>query len=479
MIDQPARAARKKGATRMSVLRQLPQLVMAALLALAGAIAPASAQSEIIAPADGAIRVELNEGVLVRIDSAASSVFVANPAIADVAVKSPRLIYVFGQRPGETTLYAVDEDENVLISAQLSVTHNISRLQGALRNLLPTATITAQSVDGGIILDGFVSTAVESADAQLVASRFIGETEAIINRLRVTEPNQVNLRVRVAEVSRQVLRQLGFHWDAALDGSNIAFGLVSQGFPGAAALLGTGLQPVDNYFGSVQTGDLDLNALIDALAQENLVSLLAEPNLTALSGETASFLAGGEFPVPVAQDSDDDGSTITVEFRNFGVSLAFTPTVLSSSRISMRVRPEVSALSDQGAVTLGDFVIPALSVRRAETTVELGSGQSFAIAGLIQSNDRLNASKVPGLGDIPILGELFRSNAFNRQETDLVIIVTPYIVRPVPAPLMAAPTDATRAPEGSARLALGSGAPAAGPAATGSGLVGPVGFMIE
>src|SRR5690606_9787474 len=145
------------------------------------------------------------------------------------------------------------------------------------------------------------------------------------------------------------------------------------------------------YFGSIETGDLDLNALIDALAEESLVSLLAEPNLTALSGETASFLAGGEFPVPVAQSGDADSNTITIEFRNFGVSLAFTPTVLSASRISMRVRPEVSALTDQGAVQFGGFVIPALSVRRAETTVELGSGQSFAIAGLIQSNRALDA----------------------------------------------------------------------------------------
>lgn len=207
--------------------------------------------------------------------------------------------------------------------------------------------------------------------------------------------------------------------------------------------------------------------------------LLAEPNLTALSGETASFLAGGEFPVPVAQSADGDGNTITVEFRQFGVSLAFTPTVLSANRISMRVRPEVSALSQQGAVEFGGFSIPALSVRRAETTVELGSGQSFAIAGLIQNNRTLDADKVPGLGDIPILGELFRSDRFTREETELVIIVTPYIVRPVPAHLMASPTDATHGTEGSQRLALSSGTPVPGAAAAGGGLVGPVGFVVD
>lgn len=460
----------------MTLSRMLPALLVAALLSLAGG-APVAAQSE-LTPTGSTIRVELNEGTLVRLERPAASVFIANPEVADVAIKSPRLVYVFGKAPGETTLYAVDENENVLINASLSVSHNLSRLEGTLRSLLPGSTVNVLSIDGGIVLDGYVDTAIESADAQLLATRFVAEGETVINRLRVTEPNQVNLRVRVAEVSRQVLRQLGFNWAAAINGSDIAFGLVSKSLPGASAILGNPLQPTDKFFADISAGDFDLNALIDALAEENLVSLLAEPNLTALSGETASFLAGGEFPVPISQESDNTSATITVEFKNFGVSLAFTPTVLSSSRISMRVRPEVSALSDQGAVQLGNFVIPALTVRRAETTVELASGQSFAIAGLIQNNGRLSATKIPGLGDIPILGELFRSDSFNRQETELVIIVTPYVVKPVPANMIAAPTDPTFLPEGGSRLSM---APAAvpGPSANAGGLVGPVGFVIE
>lgn len=460
----------------MTLSRMLPALLVAALLSLASG-APVAAQSE-LTPTGSTIRVELNEGTLVRLERPAASVFIANPEVADVAIKSPRLVYVFGKAPGETTLYAVDENENVLINASLSVSHNLSRLEGTLRSLLPGSTVNVLSIDGGIVLDGYVDTAIESADAQLLATRFVAEGETVINRLRVTEPNQVNLRVRVAEVSRQVLRQLGFNWAAAINGSDIAFGLVSKSLPGASAILGNPLQPTDKFFADISAGDFDLNALIDALAEENLVSLLAEPNLTALSGETASFLAGGEFPVPISQESDNTSATITVEFKNFGVSLAFTPTVLSSSRISMRVRPEVSALSDQGAVQLGNFVIPALTVRRAETTVELASGQSFAIAGLIQNNGRLSATKIPGLGDIPILGELFRSDSFNRQETELVIIVTPYVVKPVPANMIAAPTDPTFLPEGGSRLSM---APAAvpGPSANAGGLVGPVGFVIE
>ncbi len=463
----------------MRLKTALPTLLVAVLLALAGGTFPVSAQSEVIAATGGTITVELNEGKLVRIDDPAASVFVANPGIADVAVKSPRLIYVFGRHPGETSLFAVDGDENVLLSVNLSVTHNLTRLRGALQSLLPTETIDVQSIDGGIVLDGYVETATQSADAQQLAGRFIGDGEEVINRLLVTEPNQVNLRVRVAEVSRDVLRQLGINWSAALNGSSIAFGFISQGFGASNSLLGNALQSADQGFVNATKGDFNLNSLIDALAQESLVSLLAEPNLTALSGETASFLAGGQFPVPVSQEAANGNAAITVEFKNFGVSLGFTPTVLSSERISMRVRPEVSALTDQGAVRLGNFVIPALTVRSAETTVELASGQSFVIAGLIQNNGTLSASKIPGLGDIPILGELFRSDSFQRQETELVIIVTPYVVKPVPAPLIASPTDATTGPEGSQRMAYGGGTTVPGSAATDGGLVGPVGFMIE
>ena len=227
-----------------------------------------------------------------------------------------------------------------------------------------------------------------------------------------------------------------------------------------------------------------MNGIIDALEREGLVNVLAEPNLTALSGETASFLAGGEFPVPVGQDDDN---SIEIQFKQFGVSLAFTPTVLSAGRISMRVRPEVSDLSDKGAIKLDDLVIPALSTRRAETTVELGSGQSFAIGGLISNSTRNNLDKVPGLGDLPVLGTLFRSTRFQRSESELVIIVTPYLVAPVGGAQLATPA---RRPRGSER----PGAPDRGSAraharcarasepALAAGrrrLVGPAGFMLD
>jgi pilus assembly protein CpaC len=277
---------------------------------------------------------------------------------------------------------------------------------------------------------------------------------------------QVNLRVRVAEISRDVTRQFGINWSAIGSIGNFAFGLATGGatLPLASALpvaAGTTTETLLRGLGATATGGIpgnpqrfgsgyragstDINGIIDALAADNLVTILAEPNLTAQSGEVASFLAGGEFPVPVGSRDN----SISIEYKPFGVSLAFVPVVLGPDRLTLRVRPEVSELSDQGAINLPTLVgalrIPALSVRRAETTVELGSGQSFAIAGLLQRNTGQIQEGVNGLTDLPVLGALFRSERFQRRETELVIIVTPYLVQPVSEPgALTAPTDSFR-----------------------------------
>jgi pilus assembly protein CpaC len=458
---------------------------MAALAALAfGSAMPVSAQEQ-VAVTGAKIQIERNEGTLIRIDQPAASVFVANPEIADVAVKSPRLIYVLGKKPGETTLYVVDENEKVLVSSTVVVAHNLSRLTEELRRVVPDGDVTPHSVDAGIVLDGAVATAAEAEDARRLATRFLSQGEEVIDHLAVTAANQVSLRVRVAEVSRSVVKQLGIDWNAAINDAGFAFGFVTPAFATNFANVGAATQIGNSFPFAYHSDVVDLNALLTALSTEGLVSVLAEPNLTALSGETASFLAGGEFPIPVPQS--DTSSTITVTYKKFGVSLAFTPTLLADRRISLRVAPEVSALTNDGAVKLKDFVIPALTTRRAETTVELASGQSFAIAGLIQNNQRIDADKVPGLGDIPILGELFKSDRFQRQESELVILVTPYIVQPVSAPRMAAPTDATTGAEGSQKLAYGSGtATPAGDQPTANGAPvpavggnGPIGFVVQ
>jgi pilus assembly protein CpaC len=268
-----------------------------------------------------------------------------------------------------------------------------------------------------------------------------------INRLKTAVPLQVTLKVRIAEVNRSLLKQVGVNLFSTDPTSGFQFG-IGQG--DGTAINGGGSSPFS--VGALLSGGttigaagklfgLDLAGAIDLAEKDGLVSILAEPNLTALSGETASFLAGGEFPIPVPQGAN----MVTIEYKQYGVGLAFTPIVLADGRISMRVRPEVSELSTEGAVKLDDFVIPALTTRRAETTVELGSGQSFMIAGLLRNSNTNDIKKAPFLGDVPILGALFRSTSFRRSETELVIIVTPYLVRPVSSQL-AMPTNGYRAP---------------------------------
>jgi pilus assembly protein CpaC len=456
--------------------------VLAAILAILCCWTVAAASAFELVPTRGEpLVVQLNEGTLVRLDQTPKAVVIANADIADISIRSPTLMYVFGKRTGETTMYAVDSREHVLFNITLRVVHNLSRLKETLAQLVPAGQIEVQSLDTGILLQGSVATAAEADDAVRLVSHFVGKGEDVINRLQVTAPNQVNLRVRIAEVSRTVVRQLGIDWSAIGSIGSFTFGLATQNFAAATAGIAAGA-PAGNFgqFG-VKSGRWDVNALIDALATQGLVSLLAEPNLTALSGETASFLAGGQYPIPVPQ-STGGGSVITITYKNYGVSLSFTPTLVAGSRISMRVQPEVSQLDTSNAITVGSYVVPALTTREAQTTIELASGQSFAIAGLIQNNSKLANNSVPGLGDIPVLGELFKSDKFQRDQTELVIIVTPYIVTPVSARLPA-PTDGTIVPQTSGLNPQGGTSgilpPTQPQQSQAGGLNGPAGFGVE
>ncbi|MBI3453042.1 MAG: type II and III secretion system protein family protein, partial [Rhodospirillales bacterium] len=320
-------------------------------------------------------------------------------------------------------------------------------------------------------------------DIRRLAARFAPGEGGVINRLRVDAPSQVNLRVRVAEVSRRVIKQFGFNWESLFSSGGFLLGLATGNPVVSGGSFLTRRSNNNNVFGGVRQGRLNLNVLVDALANEGLLTVLAEPNLTALSGETASFLAGGEFPIPVPQGNN----VVTIEFKRFGVSLGFTPTLIDGDRINLRVNPEVSELTSNGSITINNFVIPALTTRRAETTVELGSGQSFAIAGLLKSDLDHDIKKLPGLGDLPVLGTLFRSDTFKRGETELVIIVTPYVVRPVSsARALHAPTDGLIPPNDAERILLGrnyseqSGKQRTGnPISPGRRLIGPVGFILE
>lgn len=413
----------------------------------------------VLLPAGAAIaaepfEVDLNKGRLLRLSENAESVFVANPEVADIQLVSPKIVYVFGRSPGETNLFAIADGDRVLVNTVVKVNQNLGGLNRALMELLPGENVNVQSMQGGLVLTGAVNDAYAAADAERVAARYVGEGGTVINRLALRSSNQIHLRVRVAEVSRTVDKTFGINWDAVGSIGDFVFGLATgRSVFNAAGEISRG--GFDNVFLGYSGDNFDVNALVDALSDNGFITILAEPNLTALSGETASFLAGGEFPIPVAQE---DGNT-TIEFKEFGVQLNFTPTMINGGRINLKVRPEVSQVSDAGAIVLqqeaGDTVVPSLITRRAETTVEVGSGQSFAIAGLLQNNINQTIDKFPMLGDIPVLGALFRSDKFQRDETELVIIVTPYLVKPFDAIDASLPTDGLKPPTDTDRVLHG------------------------
>jgi pilus assembly protein CpaC len=460
---------------------------------------PAISMSQV--QASGApIVLDTGKGTLIRLNSPAATVFIANPEVADVQVKSPTLIYLSAKQPGETVVYAVDASDNVLLHSPVRVEHDLSRVRQSMHALMPGENIAVNSVENSLVLSGDVSTAGRAEKARALAAAVAADVKNanVVNQLAVDTPNQVNLRVKIAEVNRTALKALGFNWSKPAVNCNAAGGIAcgtSSNFLTSIANNITNqnitTENLIAYGVPIPGSGNRLEGILDALAQENLITTLAEPNLTATSGQTASFLAGGEFPVPIAATSGTSGTpTITIEFKTFGVELDFTPTVIDATHLSLKVRPEVSQLTSTGAVSVpitstATVTIPALTVRRAETTVDLASGQSFALAGLLQNTTEQDISKIPWLGDIPILGQLFRSNLFQHNETELVIIVTPYLVKPSSTRL-AAPTDGLILPHDAERYATSDTykqtlpGPQRGPLpAGGQGLIGPAGFRLD
>ena len=432
---------------------------LAALAISLGSIAvatPAAAQARSARPSE-TLTLSQNTGTLVRLSSPMTDVFVANDQIADIQVRSSTQLYVFGKAGGETTIYATDKAGRVVYAANVRVGNNSGSVGEMLRLAMPEASIQATPMNNLVLLTGTVASPEDAAEAQRLVQAYVGDATQVVSRLRSATPLQVMLKVKIAEVNRSLVKSIGVNLLSRDSSGGTLFG-IGQGSPGTIgtpAVPGVGTTPgtpaTGSVFNSILGGTslglagkilgLDILGTLDLAENDGLVTLLAEPNLTALSGETASFLAGGEFPVPISQSL----GSVTIEYKQYGVGLAFTPIVLADGRISMRVRPEVSELSNEGSIRLNGFNVPALTTRRAETTVELGSGQSFMIAGLLRNANTNNVDKAPFLGDLPILGALFRSTRYRRAETELVIIVTPYLVRPVSGQ-MALPTDGYRAP---------------------------------
>ncbi len=447
---------------RFSAAALLASLATAPLAMMPASTATAQT---VVRPAQSIV-LSIGRGELVTVPGNMADVFVANDSIADVQIKSRRQLYVFGKTGGETTVYASNAAGDVIWSANVRVGSNIDSVDQMLALAMPEAKIAVATMGTNtVLLTGTVAAPEDAAEAERLVQAFVGDTTNVISRLRMATPLQVNLQVRFAEVSRSLVREIGGSL-TSFDGSGgFRFGIgngrplatgeyrldgplgVGAGIQNPATVLPDGTRIPGPGVKTTGSGGtiaglgrllgLDLLGALDLGERSGLVTTLSQPNLTALSGETAEFLAGGEFPIPIPQGL----GTTAIEYRKFGVSLAYTPTVLANGRISIRVRPEVSELSSQGAITLGSIQIPALTIRRAETTIELGSGQSFMIAGLMSNNAQTTIDKAPGAGDVPILGNLFRSRSFRKGETELVIVVTPYLVNPVNDGDIRLPTD--------------------------------------
>jgi pilus assembly protein CpaC len=415
-------------------------------LGTVAAAAPAAAQPVAARPSE-TLNLSQNTGTLVRLSAPMSDVFVANDEIADVQVRSANQLYIFGKRAGETTVYATAANGRVVYAANVRVGSNTGSLDEMLRMAMPDASIQATPMNNLVLLTGTVAQPEDVEEAQRLVQAYVGTGAQVVSRVRSATPLQVALRVKIAEVNRSLVKEIGLNLLSSDTTGGFQFG-IGQGslIKPADPDEGTTTKVLVPTTGSVLSGagklfGVDILGALQLSEADGLVTTLAEPTLTALSGETASFLAGGEFPVPISQSF----GSVTIEYKQFGVGLAFTPIVMTDGRISMRVRPEVSELSNEGSIRLNGFNVPALTTRRAETTVELGSGQSFMIAGLLRNSNTNDVNKAPFLGDLPIIGALFRSTKYRRAETELVIIVTPYLVRPVSGQL-ATPVDGYRAP---------------------------------
>ncbi len=514
-------------------MKPLVALTCAILTAAAPIATPALAQSygasQTVAAGSGPRLINLPRGTSFAVDLPADArdVIVSNPAVAEANVHSPRRITVIGIAPGETDAVFLDAAGRSILTLRVRVDAGVSALQDTLVRVAPGSQVRAEAVNDSIILTGMVTSAAESERVAQVARAFVSAPEKVLNLTTIAGSDQVTLRVRIVEVQRNAIKQLGFDTEAVLRqvgntqfllGQTASFGIngtflgglglgtsrdttqnfqlerpCGPGFPDGTLCPFTVRGPDDaSNWDTAQPGtgpgSNGLNrgeATVRAFERVGLLRTLAEPNLTSVNGEAASFLAGGEFPVPTGRDRDGN---VTIEFKPYGVSLAFRPIVLSEGRISLQIKAEVSELTQTGGITLGagsdnPLNIAGLNVRRVENTVELPSGGSMMIAGLLQESTRQAIDSFPGLGALPVLGQLFRSRDYLSGETELVVIVEPFIVAPTSRDQMQTPADGLRIAHDAQTIFFGQlnqayGSPAPG-APTAPAWSGPVGYVIE
>lgn len=427
-------------------------LTIAAALALAPSVSAQSYGSAGGVHA-GQLDVPLNKSQTVTLDRPFGRAMIGNAEIADVMPISDRSIYVLGKAMGTTSLSVYDKGGRVITIVDIAVGPDVVSLRRQLGELMPGENISARISNDAVVLSGVVSSAAAAQNAVQIAGTYAGEK--VVNMMGVGSSQQVMLEVRFSEINRQTGKDIGVRsffrngsgsWDGALGGGA---SLTPDPETGEGILK---LGAIADSFGiirhSFNIGGLNILGVLDSLESKGLAKTLAEPTLVALSGEKASFLAGGEFPIPVVQGGTGGGGGgggggqgISIEFKPFGVSLGFTPTILADGVINLVVEPEVSSIDPTASITLNDIVIPGLQTRRASTTLELRDGESFAIAGLIRQDFSTTVRQVPLLGSIPIIGSLFRSSGFKRGETELLIVVTPRLVQPIKPGQVALPTD--------------------------------------
>ncbi|MGH6735663.1 MAG: type II and III secretion system protein family protein [Methyloceanibacter sp.] len=486
---------------RRSLLQTLAALVALAVLAFGfSAVAPGTGLAQHysllrVAPNEGGprqIKLGLNKSMIVELPRDVREVMVSNPKQVDAVMQSARRAFLIGKEAGEANILFIDQNGEHIAILEVMIERDFSALSGLIARLVPGAQVHVESINGSIVLTGRVPTPIDATRAAEIAEAFVAEgrpagsvtqgsstagaggatqssstttpvgaTEGgkIINMITVEGREQVLLKVSVVEMQRNIIKQFGVDLAALVNSGNFAFAALSSlpfPFSSAAGAIGEAAPFLPNSPGlnsgffppgaagsnavlgvNWQTENNRVQSVLRALEQDGLIHTLAEPNLTAISGETANFLAGGEFPIPVSQDNFQ----ISVEFKKFGIGLAFTPVVMSEGLISLKISTEVSELTNEGAVVLNFITIPALKVRRAETVVELPSGGSLVIAGLLSDQSKQAMSGYPGLKNLPVIGTLFRSRDFLKNETELVVLVTPYVVKPAARQQLALPDD--------------------------------------
>ena len=420
-------------------LRVLRSLAVAASLAAAAMLAfgaPARADNDIVyvsSTKNASIKVAKGKPKTIMTSAAFYQIVIGDPEIANVNPLTDKSFYVLGNNLGTTGVALFDQNKQLVGTIDIEVTLDTDQLASTIRASVPDARIKVGSANGRVVLSGEADDAVAAEKANKIATRFSGNEE-VINSVNISSSQQVQLNVRFVEINRQAGQDLGAKYSA-----NFAYGIGGRDVTldaGSVPAAGTG-----EIIGRLLSNGVSIDIAIKALEERGLARRLAEPNLIARSGETASFLAGGEFPIPVSEDN----GKISVSYKKYGVSLDFTPTVLKDGLVSLDIAPEVSSIDASASYNIGTISVPGFIVRRAKTSVDLKNGQSFMIAGLLQSQNDITTSRIPGLGKMPVLGALFSSKSYQRRETDLVIIVTPYLVKPVdPSKRLVEPTDGTQ-----------------------------------